>query len=77
MAIKFRLHEFMGKEKINQRTLAKRVNVRAAAINAYYNDYEKMISIDHLNKFCVYFKCQPGDLIYYVPDELLEKTSKD
>lgn len=68
MAIRFHISEWMGKNKMTQKQLADLTNIRPATISAIYHDQIKRIDVEHINKLCEVFNCQPGDLLSHVPN---------
>ncbi|AIY80277.1 helix-turn-helix family protein [Clostridium botulinum 202F] len=67
--IKMKLHIKLAEHRLNQLKISELTGIRVATINAYCNDKEKQISVEHLNKLCKYFKCNISDLVEYVEDE--------
>lgn len=62
MTIKFHVSDLLGKNKMTQKELALKTGIRAATISAYYHDKIKRVEVEHLDKMCEVFDCQPGDL---------------
>jgi putative transcriptional regulator len=59
----------MGVNKIKSfSALEKETNITRKTLTKLYDGEGKGIDYDTLNKLCVYFKCQPGDLLEHVPD---------
>lgn len=65
MTIKFHISDWLGKKKMTQIELSKLTGIRPATVSALYHDNVKRIDVDHLNKLCEIFDCQPGDLLSY------------
>lgn len=69
MAIKFLISDWLGKKKMTQKELSDLTGIRPATISALYHDKTKRIEVEHLDKLCEVFNCQPGDLVEYVKEE--------
>ena len=67
--VRIKLSELMGREKMNQKTLAKLTGIRPATISNMYYEDTKRIEIDQINSLGKVFHCTVGDLLEYVPDE--------
>lgn len=67
--VRIKLSELMGREKMNQKTLAKLTGIRPATISNMYCEDTKRIEIDQINSLCKVFHCTVGELLEYVPDE--------
>lgn len=68
MGIKFLISDWLGKKKMTQKELSDLTGIRPATISALYHDKVKRIEVEHLEKLCIVFECQPADLIILVPD---------
>ena len=53
----------MGREKMNQKTLAKLTGIRPATISNMYYEDTKRIEIDQINSLCKVFHCTVGELL--------------
>lgn len=69
MAIKIKVSEFLGRHKMTQKSLAEKTGIRPATISVLYHETIQRLEISHLEKLCIVFNCQPGDLLEYVPDK--------
>ena len=67
--VRIKLSELMGREKMNQKTLAKLTGIRPATISNMYYEDTKRIHIDQINSHSKVLHCPVGDLLEYVPDE--------
>ena len=67
--VRIKLSELMGREKMNQKTLAKLTGIRPATISNMYYEDTKLIEIDQINSLCKVFHCTVGELLEYLPDE--------
>ena len=56
--VRIKLSELMGREKMNQKTLAKLTGIRPATISNMYYEDTKRIEIDQINsyRFSQYFR---------------------
>lgn len=55
--------------EMSQQELCELSGIRRTTLSDYENSKATMIRVEHLNKLCEIFGCQPADLITYVPDE--------
>jgi len=69
MAIRIKVSDMLGKHKMTQKDLAVQAGIRPATVSAMYHETIKRLEVEHLDALCRVFKCQPGDLLEYVPDE--------
>jgi putative transcriptional regulator len=78
MAIKWRLAAVMADREMDYRELASMVGMHHVTINRMKNTYDLNFRLtpDTLNKLCQALKCQPGDLLRYIPDGI-EDLSKN
>lgn len=51
------------------RRLQQLSGIRASTLTEYEHSRAKTISIKHINILCEIFKCQPNDIMTYIPDE--------
>lgn len=65
MTLKINVSEWLGKKKMTQKQLAEKTGIRPATISAMYHETVKRIDIEHIEKLCEVFECQPGDLFTY------------
>ena len=72
MAMKWRLAAVMADREIGYRELAEATGLHRVTVNKLKNTYEMPPRLDRdtLEKLCRVLKCQPADLIRYVPDEV-------
>ena len=54
---------------MNQKELSEKIDVRQPTISAICRGTIKEVPVGVLNKICAALKCQPGDLMEYIPDE--------
>ena len=71
MAMKWRLAAVMADREIGYRELAEAAGLHRVTVNKLKNTYEMPPRLDRgtLEKLCRVLKCQPADLLRYVPDE--------
>ncbi|MEK4108161.1 helix-turn-helix transcriptional regulator [Paenibacillus sp. FSL R10-2791] len=69
LLIKSKLHEQMLIKKIrNVSELARETNLDRRTLTNIWDEKNKRIDYDTLNKLCDYFGCNVGDLLEYIPD---------
>lgn len=68
MAIKIKVSELLGKNKMTQKDLSEITGIRPATISSLYHETIKRIEIDQIDALCKAFNCAVSDLIEYVPD---------
>lgn len=67
--IRFNLSTLMGMHKLNIQDVHERTGLNRNTISNLYHEKVKRIDFDTINKFCILFNCQPGDLLQYLPDK--------
>ena len=67
--IKFRLKVLLAMYDMNQKELSEKIDVRQPTISAICRGTIKEVPVGVLNKICAALKCQPGDVMEYIPDE--------
>ncbi len=67
--IKFKVKVLLAINEMTQKELAERTGIRPPTISAICTGSVKHFPIDAMNKMCAVLKCQPGDLMEYIPDE--------
>ncbi len=67
--IKFRLKVLLAMNDMNQKELSEKIDVRQPTISAICRGTIKELPVGVLNKICAELKCQPGDVMEYIPDE--------
>lgn len=65
MPLEIHVSEWLGKKKMTQKQLSEATGIRPATISALYHENVKRIDIEHIEKMCEVFECQPGDLFTY------------
>ncbi len=71
--IKILLSRKLGELRWTQADLARATGIRAATINALYNEVTDRVSLDQLSKICEALDCDLSEIIEYVPNKI--KTS--
>ena len=67
--IKFRVKVQLALQDMNQKQLAEVTGIRPSTVSAICTGSIKELPVGVLNKICAALKCQPGDLMEYIPDE--------
>lgn len=65
--IRIKISNLLGEHKMTQKQLSEATGIRRNAISDYYHETVKYISIEHLEKFCEFFKCSIDKVIEYIP----------
>lgn len=58
-----------GQELLSQQQIARETGLPPSVVNGLATNRAGRVDFKTLNKLCRYFKCQPGDLLVYEPDE--------
>lgn len=69
MAIVVKLDVVLAERKIRSKALAEYVGITEANLSLLKQGKVKGVRFETLQRICAYLKCQPGDLLLYVPDE--------
>jgi putative transcriptional regulator len=69
MSIKIKISDLLGKHKMTQKELSDKTGIRPGTVSALYHETIKRFEIEHINKLCEVFQCQPNDIIEYIPDK--------
>lgn len=69
MGIVINLDVMMAKRKMGLTELSKEVDITMANLSILKNNKAKAIRFTTLDAICKALKCQPGDILEYVPDE--------
>ena len=75
--IRFRLVELIADKAFKERRVVSMSEVAAATgihratLSKIANQPGTNISTDLVDKLCRYFKCQPGDVLTYIEDEVM------
>ena len=69
MAIILRLDRVMADRKISLNKLAEEVGIANVNLSKIKTGKISAIRFSTLNAICTVLKCQPGDILEYVPDD--------
>lgn len=67
--IKFHLRVLLAMNDMNQKQLADKTGIRPTTISTICAGTVKHLPIEVLEKICKALKCQPADVMTYIPDE--------
>ena len=67
--IKFKVKVMLAIRDMTQKELAEQTGIRPPTVSAICTGAVKHLPIDALDKICTVLKCQPADLMEYIPDE--------
>ena len=67
--IKFKVKVMLAINEMTQKELAERTGIRPPTVSAICTGAVKHLPVEALNKICEVLKCQPGDIMEYIPDE--------
>lgn len=70
MGIIINLDVMMAKRKLSLKELAEKVDITNTNLSILKNNKAKAIRFSTLNEICKVLKCQPGDIIEYVDDDI-------
>lgn len=68
MAIKWRLSAVMADREIDNQTLHQLTGLHPGTISKLRNNPPSRIDVTTLNLLCQALKCQPGELLCFIPD---------
>jgi putative transcriptional regulator len=69
VAVIVKLDVVIADRKVKSKDLAEFVGITEPNISLLKQGKVKGIRFDTLERICEYLKCQPGDILKYVPDE--------
>ena len=69
MTVKVQLKEVRTARKISQNELARLLEMSLANVQKIEYGKAKSIPLDTLDKLCKVLKCEPGDLLQFIPDD--------
>ena len=67
--IKFKVKIMLAIREMTQKELAERTGIRPPTVSAICTGAIKHLPVDALDKICTVLKCQPSDLMEYIPDK--------
>lgn len=68
MPIKVKLRVLLAEAEMTQSKLSELSKVRPTTLSFLATGKAREIRFDTLSKICKHLKCQPGDLMEYIPD---------
>jgi putative transcriptional regulator len=68
MPIVVQLDVMLARRKVRSRDLAEFVGITEANMSLLKQGKVKGVRFETLEKICEYLRCQPGDLLVFVPD---------
>ena len=68
--IRITLSRLLGDKRWTQKDLAEKTGIRAATINAIYNELCERISLEHLDRICEALGCSLTDLLEITPNKI-------
>ena len=66
--IKFKVKIMLAIREMTQKELAEKTGIRPPTVSAICTGAVKHLPVDALDKICSVLKCQPADLMEYIPD---------
>jgi len=69
MPIVVRLDVMLAKRKVRSNELARAIGISEPNISLLKSGKVRAIRFSTLEAICDYLRCQPGDILEYVPDE--------
>ncbi len=69
MTVKVRLKEIRTARNISQNELARLLKMSLANVQKIEYGKAKAVPLETLDKLCKVLKCEPGDLLQFVPDD--------
>jgi putative transcriptional regulator len=69
MAIRVNLDVMLAKRKMRSNELARLVGISIQNLSILKTEKAKAVRLSTLDALCRHLKCQPGDILEYVPDE--------
>lgn len=67
--IKFKVKIMLAIREMTQKELAEKTGIRPPTVSAICTGAVKHLPVDALDRICTVLKCQPADLMEYIPDE--------
>lgn len=69
--IKIKLSRVLGDQRMTQAELARKTQIRTAAINDLYHDFAERVSLTQLSNICYVLNCDLTDILEYTRDKEL------
>ena len=76
MAIVIRLDVALAQRKMQLTELAQAVDITLANLSILKTGKAKAIRFSTLDAICKHLRCQPGDILEYVPDSATEASAE-
>ena len=70
--IVFNIDVMLARRKMSLTELSHRVGITMANLSILKTGKARAVRVDTLNKLCRALDCQPGDILEFVPEDLLE-----
>ncbi len=77
MAIIVNVDVMLAKRKMSMTALSEQVGITLANLSILKNGKGKAIRFTTLDRLCEVLRCQPGDLLEYVPDTEMKERFPD
>ena len=74
MAIIVNLDVMLAKRKVRLNELSQAIGITMANLSILKTGKAKAIRFSTLDAICQYLKCQPGDILEFVPDEEADES---
>ena len=71
--IKIHLSRLLGEQRMTQKELADKTQIRAATINEMYHELVERVNLDYLSRICEVLDCEVEDILQYIPDDQFKK----
>ena len=72
--IRINLDVMMAKRKMSLTELAEKVGITMANLSILKTEKAKAIRFSTLEAICKTLDCQPGDILEYIPEKVMDKT---
>lgn len=77
MAIVVRLDVALAARKVRSNELARAIGITPSNLSLLKSGHVKGVRFDTLNAICAYLRCQPGDILEFIPDDALTEGPGD
>ena len=71
------LDVMLAKRKMSVTELSNRVGITMANISILKNGKAKAVRLETLDKICEILECQPGDILEYRKEEVVDEVNQD
>ena len=71
--LKFKLKVLLAMNNMTQKDLAARTGIRPPTVSAIATGKIQLFPVTAIEKICDVLKCQPGDIMEFVPEHLAPK----